>query len=184
MSHFKRFFLFICLLAGGIVHAENLTTERVLAAIQPTRGFRYNAHWKPPGSSGAWAMDCSNTARWIALSAFGIKIPRTASDQYLYFAQKGRLKRAARNAQKLARVLRPGDFLFWKDTYPPKRQPPITHVMVYLGRSAEGAMLMAGSQSSHGVNIYRFHPEKDYGGYRWLFFFRRHGRFVGYGRPG
>ena len=52
-----------------------------------------------------------------------------------------------------AKRLQPGDLLFWEHTYKPQRKPPVTHVMVYLGRGERGELLMAGAQNSRGVGI-------------------------------
>lgn len=121
-------------------------------------------------------MDCSNTVRWFYASALGKSLPRTASAQYEAMRAAGRLKNGLRG-------VKPGDLLFWENTYKPKRKPPITHVMVYLGRDARGRMLMAGSQGSRGVDVYVFDPKQPMGGYRWFLWFKKTGRFVGYGRP-
>jgi cell wall-associated NlpC family hydrolase len=143
----------------------------------------YNGHWVPPGSSSAWTMDCSNTARWLYLAATGHPLPRTASDQYESLRASRRLWRVNAADSRWRSKLRPGDLLFWENTYRPKRKPPITHVMVYLGRNPDGSMRMAGSQGSRGVDIYTFRPETSYGGYTWFLWFKRPGRFVAFGRP-
>ena len=107
-------------------------------------GLRYSAAWVPPGEATAWTMDCSNTARYLVRRTRGIELPRTASDQYQFVRQRGRLKRVGGIFGGVpeegwwAKRLRPGDLLFWEHTYKPKRKPPVTHVMVYLGRDASG----------------------------------------------
>lgn len=143
----------------------------------------YGAVWVPPGQESGWRMDCSNTARWIYQQATGLQLPRTASDQYAWLRAKKRLWRVRPDARELARKLRPGDLLFWEHTYRPKRRPPVTHVMVYLGRDQSGRMIMAGAQGSRGAGLYEFRPSIRYGGYRAFLWFRRHGKFVAYGRP-
>ncbi|HRJ71992.1 MAG TPA: NlpC/P60 family protein [Terrimicrobiaceae bacterium] len=145
-------------------------------------GIRYDGLWHPPGETAPWRMDCSNTVRWLARTAMGVSLPRTASAQYEYLARHHDVRRVGRDPRRLAEILRPGDLLFWENTYRPRRRPPITHVMMYLGRDNAGQMRMAGSQSSRGVGIYPFRPEQEWGGYRWLLFFKRPGRFVAYGR--
>jgi cell wall-associated NlpC family hydrolase len=129
-------------------------------------------------------MDCSNATRWIYQQVYGRQLPRTASAQYEYFLKRGEFRRTRPNAQKLRQVLRPGDLLFWEHTYRPKRKPPVTHVMTYLGHDPAGRMLMVGAQSSRGLDIYHFDPEVSLGGYRWFLWFRRESRFIGYARPG
>jgi cell wall-associated NlpC family hydrolase len=89
--------------------------------------------------------------------------------------------------------LQPGDLLFWENTYRPERQPPITHVMVFLGTNAQGQWIMAGSQGSRGgehnrrnggPDVYVFRPSQPCGGYTtWLGMVRHQGRFCAFGRP-
>lgn len=148
------------------------------------RKLRYNQNWIPPGQTAAWNMDCSNTSRWLQAYVHGRTLPRTASAQYEYFRQRGEFRKSRADAKRLAQTLRPGDLLFWENTHKPKRKPPVTHVMTYLGRDERGQMLMVGAQSSRGVAIYRFDPATPMGGYRWFLWFRREGRFLGFARPG
>lgn len=171
------FLLSICVSAAP-------SPDQWVAAVGPANGLSYNQAWVPPGETRTWRMDCSNTARWIYRSATGIELPRTASDQYLYARKNGRVWRiSADNQRALAKRLRPGDLLFWEHTYKPTRKPPVTHVMVYVGKDAAGHWLMAGSKSSKGVGVFRFDPRQPSGGYRFfLGIFHRSGRFVGVGR--
>jgi cell wall-associated NlpC family hydrolase len=175
-------------------HSKLVETCRWLG----TQRISYNQTWTPPGRSQPWgAMDCSNTTRYIFHAAFGIKIPRTASDQYYELLQKGRITPAPRrpdgsvDTDALVKNLRSGDLLFWEWTYNIKRRPPITHVMVYLGRTADGTPKMAGSSSSGrgertyngGVDVYVFNPNAPSGGVRNIFGgYSRVGRFVATGR--
>ncbi len=43
--------------------------------------------------------------------------------------------------------LRPDDLLFWSGTYQVKRIPPITHVMLFLGKNKQNRLLMFGSSN-------------------------------------
>ena len=61
------------------------------------------------------------------------------------------------------RYLRPGDLLFWTGTYRTYRKPPITHVMLYLGKNKENRPLMFGSTTGsyrgkevRGVGVFDF----------------------------
>lgn len=152
-------------------------------------GIRYNATARIPGEESPLIMDCSNTARFLIGKTRGISLPRTASDQYIFFKKHGQLKRAGGlfggtpDTAWWKKHLKPGDLLFWEHTYKPKRQPPVTHVMVYLGPDENGVPLMAGTQNSRGVNIYKLQPRAAYGGHGgFLGLFRKKGRLVAYGR--
>ena len=163
------------------------------------QGIEYDEDWRPPGESHAWTMDCSNTARYIYKVTTGIELPRTASDQYYYLHLQGKAWDVPRtdggwaDTNFLRRNLKPGDLLFWENTYRPERQPPITHVMVFLGANEKGQWIMAGSQTSRGgehnrsnggPDIYVFRPSQPCGGYStWLGLVHHQGRFCAFGRP-
>lgn len=146
-------------------------------------GVEYGAAWTPPGEGAAWKMDCSNTVRWLYASTLGKSLPRTASAQYEALRAKGRLWQRGGLNPLWMKGLKPGDLLFWENTYRPARKPPITHVMVFLGRDESGRMWMAGSQGSRGVDVYVFDPAQPMGGYNWFLWFKKKGRFIAYGRP-
>jgi cell wall-associated NlpC family hydrolase len=144
-------------------------------------------------------MDCSNTTRYIYKVTTGIQLPRTASDQYYYLHLQGKAWDVPQTAagwadsNYLRQNLKPGDLLFWENTYRPERQPPITHVMVFLGANERGQWIMAGSQSSRGgahnrrnggPDIYVFRPSQPCGGYTtWMGLVHHQGRFCAFGRP-
>lgn len=182
-----RFVCLLLLITSGVCAQAQMTREelsaRIAAETSQISHVPYNGGFTPPGAGKPWAMDCSNTARWLYLSAAGYELPRTASDQYEKLRYARRLWKVNAASNGWRKRLRPGDLLFWENTYRPKRKPPITHVMVYLGRNPDGSMRMAGSQGSKGVDIYTFRPETPYGGYNWFLWFRRTGKFVAYGRP-
>jgi cell wall-associated NlpC family hydrolase len=167
--------------ANPVLHGE--------ASVLSRLGLGYGASFIPPGEIAAWRMDCSNTARYLVRQTRGIELPRTASDQYNYVRQNGRLKRVGGlfggvpEKSWWAKRLRPGDLLFWEHTYKPKRKPPVTHVMVYLGPDGAGNLLMAGAQNSRGVGIYKLQPHVSYGGHGgFLGLFKKKGKLVAYGR--
>jgi cell wall-associated NlpC family hydrolase len=135
-------------------------------------------------------MDCSNTSRYLYRTVAGVDIGRTASDQYYFLRLKNRAWDVPTGWDHLPKIdylrkhLAPGDLLFWENTYKPVRSPDITHVMVFLGQDSNGRWLMAGSQESAGVSIYRFDPQAPKGGYSaWFGLVHHEGRFVAYGRP-
>ena len=163
------------------------------------QGIEYDEDWRPPGETHSWTMDCSNTTRYLYKITTGIDLPRTASDQYYYLHLQGKAWDVPQTAngyadcEYLRHNLKPGDLLFWENTYRPDRQPPITHVMVFLGTNAQGQWIMAGSQSSRGgehnrhnggPDVYVFRPTQPCGGYTtWLGMVHHHGRFCAFGRP-
>jgi cell wall-associated NlpC family hydrolase len=163
------------------------------------RGLDYDDDWRPPGESHAWTMDCSNTARYLYRVTAGIQLPRTASDQYYYLHLQDKawdVPQAANgfaDCNYLRQNLKPGDLLFWENTYRPERQPPITHVMIFLGTNERGEWIMAGSQTGPGgehnrrhggPDVYVFNPTRPCGGYTtWLGLVHHQGRFCAYGRP-
>jgi len=161
-------------------------------------GLEYDESWRPPGESHAWAMDCSNTSRYIYKVTTGLDLPRTASDQYYYLHLQNKAwdvpldSNGFADSSYLREKLKVGDLLFWENTYRPERQPPITHVMIFLGTNEKGQWIMVGSQSSRGLHnhrgggpdIYVFDPQKPSGGYTtWLGLVRHKGRFCAFGRP-
>lgn len=162
-------------------------------------GVGYQGIWRPPGMPKPLMMDCSNTIRYLYQRVISLDLGRTASDQYHYLRLRNRTWQAPRDTrghideETLFRHLQVGDLLFWEHTYRPERYPPITHVMVYLGRNAKGEAIAGGSQSSArgllstkrgGPDLYTFEPNTPFGGYRsGLGFTRVQGRFVAFGRP-
>jgi cell wall-associated NlpC family hydrolase len=164
-----------------------------------SRGLDYDDNWRPPGESHSWAMDCSNTTRYLYRETAGIELPRTASDQYYYLHLQNKAWDVPQTASGFAdcnylrQNLKPGDLLFWENTYRPERQPPITHVMVFLGTNQRGEWIMAGSQTSRGgehnrrhggPDVYVFNPTRPCGGYTtWFGLVHHQGRFCAYGRP-
>jgi len=169
------------------------------AQLLSDQGIEYDEDWRPPGESRAWEMDCSNTTRYLYKVTTGIQLPRTASDQYYYLHLQGKAWDVPQTAdgwadtEFLRHNLKPGDLLFWENTYRPERQPPITHVMVFLGTNDKGQWIMAGSQTSRGgehnrrnggPDIYVFRPTQPCGGYTtWLGLVHHQGRFCAFGRP-
>ncbi len=177
------------------LRAKLLAETRAIARHK----VRYSGQWKPPGSSEKLVMDCSNTARYLYKKTTGKEIGRTASDQYYLLRQKKRVWDAPRSASGqvdpawLKNTLKAGDLLFWEHTYKPTRQPPITHVMIFIGADSRGRLVMAGSQTmgaieppigAGGPNIYIFHADAPCGGYSTGWFGKKiKGRFVAIGRP-
>lgn len=188
-----------CLLVGRLQsaatpeqHQKLVETCRWLAA----QNLAYSQSWQPPGHPYVIIMDCSNTIRYIVWKVFGINLPRTASDQYVILRQKNKVRAVPTksdgtvDADRLMASMRSGDLLFWEWTYNVPRDPPISHVMIYLGRKKNGQAMMAGSSQRHdgerggGVDVYAFDPNAPCGNAKNFFNFVTHrGRLVAYARP-
>ncbi|MDF1826546.1 MAG: NlpC/P60 family protein [Verrucomicrobiales bacterium] len=100
-----------------------------------------------PGNAG---MDCSGSVQCV-LKASGVdELPRTSFGFYEWARDKGDLveTRAVHSTDDPAfDELKPGDLLFWTGTYSTtKRNPPISHVMIFLGRlKTDGQGVVFGS---------------------------------------
>jgi cell wall-associated NlpC family hydrolase len=173
-------------------HQKLVETCRWLAA----QNLAYSQSWQPPGHPYVITMDCSNTIRYIVWKVFGLNLPRTASDQYVILRQKNKVRSVPTkpdgtvDADRLMASLRSGDLLFWVWWYIVPRDPPIRHVMIYLGRKKNGQAMIAGSSQRHdgerggGVDVYAFDPNAPCGNAKNFFNFVTHrGRLVAYARP-
>jgi len=129
-------------------------------------------------------MDCSGFVNYILMKQGLRNVPRMASDFYLWVEKSGNLHLVDSTDPKSPEMnqLKPGDLLFWTGTYKVKRYPPITHVMIYLGRTkTDNNPIMVGSsdgrtyrgKSQYGVSVFDFRfPKPKYEGTA---------KFVGYG---
>lgn len=129
-------------------------------------------------------MDCSGAVQYT-LSQLGItKSPRTAFNFYQWIKTNGKIHPARRiyeASDPAFAALKPGDLLFWEGTYnAAKNNPPVSHVMLYLGKlKKDGKGVMFGSSSGrrfrgkkiHGVSVFDFKlPSKS-----------SKAKFIGYG---
>jgi hypothetical protein len=113
------------------------------------------------------AMDCSGTVYFL-LNQAGLKnVPRDSSEMYQWVWTDSHFH--AVNSSSLDSFefsrLKPGDLLFWSGTYDIKRDPPVTHVMIYLGINQQtGRRVMMGAsegrqfdgKSRYGVSVFDF----------------------------
>lgn len=124
-------------------------------------------------------MDCSGTINYL-LKQRSVDSPRQANQLYTWVKNQGQLYKVKSNVfgKDKLKNLQPGDLLFWSGTYKVKRTPPITHVMLYLGKDKNNQPLMFGSsngrpyqhKSMYGVSVFDFtYPFYD------------SGKLVGYG---
>ena len=153
-----------------------------------TRNLDYKYGSADPANGG---MDCSGFVYYV-LNQNGVApyVPDDSKDQYTWLRSAGTFEPVVSGKDDSFELngLKPGDLLFWSGTYSSERDPPITHVMIYLGREKKtGARVMVGasdgrtyqSQQRFGVSVFEFKmPQTEnseaYEG-------RERPRFIGYG---
>jgi cell wall-associated NlpC family hydrolase len=146
--------------------AQPAAVKRLLASALAltTLDLSYKYGSSDPANGG---MDCSGTVYHL-LNEAGLKdVPRDASDMYKWVWTQGRLQAVVSSNPdtfELSR-LKPGDLLFWTGTYRVDRDPPVTHVMIYLGINRHtGRRVMVGASegrrfddvSRYGVSVFDF----------------------------
>jgi cell wall-associated NlpC family hydrolase len=153
-----------------------------------TRNLDYKSGSADPANGG---MDCSGFVYYV-LNQNGVApyVPDDSKDQYTWLRSAGTFEPVVSGKDDSFELngLKPGDLLFWSGAYSSERDPPITHVMIYLGREKKtGARVMVGasdertyqSQQRFGVSVFEFKmPQTEnseaYEG-------RERPRFIGYG---
>ncbi len=125
-----------------------------------------------PKSGG---MDCSGTVQYTLASAGVSSVPRMSHTIFDWAKKTGKLHQLSgiySLEHSAFENLKPGDLLFWEGTYTTaERDPPISHVMIYLGRlKKDGQHVIYGASSGrryrgkkiHGVSVFDFKlPSKD-----------------------
>ena len=161
--------------------------QRLLTdALRLTKlNLAYHYGSSDPASGG---MDCSGTVFHLLQDAGIADAPRDSSGMYRWVWTQSRFHAVVSvepDTFELSR-LQPGDLLFWSGTYHVTRDPPVTHVMIYLGiERATGRRVMVGASegrrfhgvSRFGVSVFDFEmpsatDAKSAGD---------HPRFIGYG---
>jgi len=153
------------------------------------RDLKYSYGSADPANGG---MDCSGFIYYV-LTQNGVRdVPRDSSQQYIWVRKAGTFKAVNSRREDTFELdeLVPGDLLFWTGTYNIERDPPITHVMIYLGREkGTNQRIMVGAsdgrtykgESRYGVSVFDFkvpRPAKTDEG-------QTSPSFIGYGRiPG
>ena len=156
-----------------IDHALELTTHDLT--------YKYGSD--DPKNGG---MDCSGTVYYL-LNDAGLKdVPRDSSEMYKWVWQHSRFHAVVSSSLDTFEfsALKPGDLLFWIGTYSIDRDPPVTHVMIYLGINRQsGRRVMVGAsdgrqfngKSRYGVSVFDFTlPKPSSDG-------DSQSRFIGYG---
>jgi cell wall-associated NlpC family hydrolase len=168
--------------------AQPRAVQRLLSeALRLTKlnlAYRYGSD--DPASGG---MDCSGTIHYLLGYAGVGDPPRDSSEIYRWMWTQGRFESVVSSSMETFELsrLKPGDLLFWTGTYHVTRDPPVTHVMIYLGidRHTGERVMMGASEgrrfegiSRSGVSVFDFvlpravDDESGSGD---------HARFIGYG---
>lgn len=103
---------------------------KALALTKENLTYRYGLADPKEG-----AMDCSGFVYYL-LTQMGLKdVPRSSSGLYCWVRKEGKFKAVLSNNPNSFELndLKPGDLLFWIGTYSTQNDPPISHVMIYLG---------------------------------------------------
>ncbi len=140
--------------------AVKMLIKNALALSGKHLTYRYNS--ADPRNGG---LDCSGTIYYLMNKLNVHDVPRQANDIYSWAWKNGRLYPV--NSKRLNSFefdkLKPGDLLFWSGTYNVQREPPITHVMIYLGKNRNGQPLMFGASDGRafkkkkwGVTVFDF----------------------------
>jgi cell wall-associated NlpC family hydrolase len=130
-----------------------------------TLNLTYTANSDDPANGG---MDCSGFTAYLLRQNGFPDVPRDASGQYTWLRKAGTFRAVLSHNQETFELddLHPGDLLFWMGTYVTSHDPPVTHVMIYLGTDKETKnRIMAGSsdgrtyqgKSRWGVSVFDFH---------------------------
>src|SRR5437763_597714 len=169
-------------------YPANVQKLLVSALELTTRNLDYKYGSADPANGG---MDCSGFVYYV-LHQNGVApyVPDDSKDQYTWLRSAGTFEPVVSGKDDSFELngLKPGDLLFWSGAYSSERDPPITHVMIYLGREKKtGARVMVGASDGHtyqsqqrfGVSVFEFKmPQTEnseaYEG-------RERPRFIGYG---
>jgi hypothetical protein len=175
----------LTLLNSTQLYPQNLSSEnkkklKTLTYFLSDQEIKYGKKFTPPGKKGSIKMDCSNTVKYTYKEALGILLPRTSYEQYQLVKSKGNFQTPLRTEEGkidillLKKNMKIGDLLFWINTHsdiPKTWNPPIGHVMIYMGTSKTKKMVMFGAgtygdgfkTTTGGVDLYLFDPEMSLG---------------------
>ena len=116
-------------------------------------------------------MDCSGTINYLLAEAQVKDVPRDSTDIYKWVERNGKFHAVNSNQFNSSEFadLKPGDLLFWTGTYHVNRNPPISHVMLYIGKNQQGEPLMFGASDGRtyqnkqmwGVSVFDFKLPND-----------------------
>ncbi len=133
------------------------------ALILAGKNLTYTYGSANPAQGG---MDCSGTIFYILKLAGVFNVPRQSDELYRWVWQQGKFYAVNSHSMQSFEfaLLKPGDLLFWSGTYTVRRDSPITHVMLYIGKNSEGQPIMFGASDGRtyqnnqmwGVSIFDF----------------------------
>ncbi len=143
--------------------------EVALGLTRKKLGYQFGSN-----SPDNWGMDCSGTVQ-AALVRWGMEdLPRSSYDFYEWAREAGEFvptPDAKTTEDSVFAKLQPGDLLFWTGAYETgDRDPPISHVMIYLGTlKADGEGVVFGASSGrryrgkkiHGVSVFDWEVPKE-----------------------
>jgi hypothetical protein len=154
------------------------------------RNLKYQYGSANPDQGG---LDCSGAVYYVLRQAGIQEVPRQANQMYSWVRKAGFFQAVWSTDPGTFELeaLKPGDLMFWTGTYEIERDPPVTHVMIYLGKEkGTGKRVMVGASEG------RSYAGKPRAGYS-VFHFSLPGfplpkgrekngsRFIGYGKiPG
>ena len=174
----------VTLAAADLQDFENqpIQVQRLIqSALDLTkRNLRYVFGSADPSTGG---VDCSGAIQYLLKQAGIADPPRDSTGFYLWTEKAGTLQKVRPETldDPALADLRPGDLMFWEGTYDVKRDPPISHIMIYLGREKRtGLPVMVGSSDGrtyagirrNGVSVFDFKLPKA----------SSKAKFVGFGR--
>ena len=152
-------------LAGSAAWPEPLQKIIRYALSLTTRKLAYRFGSCDPVAGG---MDCSGTI-YHTLKNAGIKEPPRQSDEFYKWVKAAKTLTPVTGTPALTdsalASLKPGDLLFWTGTYDTgARDLPISHVMLYLGKTNAGQPVMFGAsegrpyrgKKQNGVSVFDF----------------------------
>ncbi|MCX7121149.1 MAG: NlpC/P60 family protein [Gammaproteobacteria bacterium] len=164
-------------LSGSSNYSEHVKKLISRSMLLSKKELNYRFGSGDPKNGG---MDCSGTIHYLLKKVGHINSPRDARDLYLWVKKDGRLHPVHAyhfNSRQFSR-LKPGDLLFWTGTYRTRRKPPITHVMLYIGKNKRHQRLMFGATEG----IYRGRIVRGVGVFDFVLPTRHErARFVAYG---
>ncbi len=160
---------------------QSPAVKRLLArALElTTQNLSYKYGSSDPKEGG---MDCSGTVYYLLADAGIGSPPRDSGEMYRWVWTEGHFYsvESSRPDSFEFSKLKPGDLLFWTGTYDVNRDPPVSHVMIYLGINRHtGRRAMVGASegrrfndvSRYGVSVFDLELPRGTGT----------SRFIGYG---